>query len=80
MQITVRSEIENRIDESNSTAARMTRERVWRSMPCVESVGGVINKKGERPVGAPALLGVKQAPKVPVSPTLAKNFYLSPAM
>ena len=38
MQITVNSEIENRIDDNSSTAARMKRERVWRSIPSVESV------------------------------------------
>jgi hypothetical protein len=43
MQITVNREIENRMDESNSTAARMKRERVWSSMPWVERVVGVIN-------------------------------------
>ena len=38
MQITDKSEIEKRIDDNNSTAARMKRERVWSSMPWVESV------------------------------------------
>ena len=38
MQITVNSEIENRIDDSNSTAARTGRDADLISMPSVETV------------------------------------------
>ena len=38
MQITVSSEIENRIDDSNSTDARSVREPQLSFMPCVETV------------------------------------------
>jgi hypothetical protein len=38
MQITVSSDMENRMDDSNSTAARTAREPERTSRPCVETV------------------------------------------
>jgi hypothetical protein len=47
MQITVSSDMENRIEDSNSTAARIVREPVFNSRPWVETVmdGGAGNQK-----------------------------------
>jgi hypothetical protein len=41
MQMTVSSEIENRMDESSSTTLRQVREPVSSSMPWVETVMSV---------------------------------------
>ena len=38
LQINVSSEMENRIEDSNSTAARIVREPVFNSRPWVETV------------------------------------------
>ena len=52
MQITVSNEIENRIDDSNSTDARSVREPQLTVMPSVETVMRKfklkVERKGER--------------------------------
>src|SRR4051794_3962322 len=49
MQMTVSNEIENRIDDSSSTAERRRCEGVARCRPWVETVMGRFNKKGGDP-------------------------------
>jgi hypothetical protein len=60
MHITVNNEMENRIDDSNSTDARHARVPDLSSMPCEETVMtqvADIKKKAGHPYDEPARLG-----------------------